>query len=571
MTLRLRFNLLITLIMLFLIIALAAVTMSSSKRSIQEGVESANKVTIQYLETIIVRSVQNPEWGSTHDVIRRFLRQLGYVRSNDIFLYNDQGDLTYQSPPSSYKLEVKPPQWFINFISPNKESNSRLIQSGRLVVQSNASGAIRGVWLDLRTLFSTTLIFFLLFNLFVYWLLGKWLRPINKMLDAIDKIGKGGFDARLPHFNVPEFRSIALNFNAMGSSLQKKMFENKRLALIAQQTADAVIIHDEKMNISFWNRSAERIFGYKKKEVLGKTARLIVPDSLKKELDKNLTLMKKNKFIHDFKTTRVAKNGKLIDVSISASPLIDPKTKKLIGDIVSMRDISERILAQKSRDELKQNRKLTTIIQGHIEDERRSLARELHDELGQYVSAIKIFAQNINNKSEGNKDIKMSASSVTSAANQIYDGMHNIIRKLRPGALDNLGLSETIKDAVSTWKKQHKNLKFSLKIVGEINDLGEAININIYRMIQEAMNNALKHSNANEITIKLNIIKNSLKLEFYDDGVGFDTKILKDSKQFGLIGIKERVQSLKGTFDLQTSPSNGARLIILIPIRQLKA
>ncbi|MDB4040724.1 PAS domain S-box protein [Methylophilaceae bacterium] len=545
--------------------------MSSSKRSIQEGVESANKVTIQYLETIIVRSVQNPEWGSTHDVIRRFLRQLGYVRSNDIFLYNDQGDLTYQSPPSSYKLEVKPPQWFINFISPNKESNSRLIQSGRLVVQSNASGAIRGVWLDLRTLFSTTLIFFLLFNLFVYWLLGKWLRPINKMLDAIDKIGKGGFDARLPHFNVPEFRSIALNFNAMGSSLQKTMFENKRLALIAQQTADAVIIHDEKMNISFWNRSAERIFGYKKKEVLGKTARLIVPDSLKKELDKNLTLMKKNKFIHDFKTKRVAKNGKLIDVSISASPLIDPKTKKLIGDIVSMRDISERILAQKSRDELKQNRKLTTIIQGHIEDERRSLARELHDELGQYVSAIKIFAQNINNKSEGNKDIKMSASSVTSAANQIYDGMHNIIRKLRPGALDNLGLSETIKDAVSTWKKQHKNLKFSLKIVGEINDLGEAININIYRMIQEAMNNALKHSNANEITIKLNIIKNSLKLEFYDDGVGFDTKILKDSKQFGLIGIKERVQSLKGTFDLQTSPSNGARLIILIPIRQLKA
>ena len=89
MTLRLRFNLLITLIMLFLIIALAAITMSSSKRSIQEGVESANKVTLQYLETIIARSVQNPEWGNTHDVVRRFLRQLGYVRSNDIFLYNN--------------------------------------------------------------------------------------------------------------------------------------------------------------------------------------------------------------------------------------------------------------------------------------------------------------------------------------------------------------------------------------------------------------------------------------------------------------------------------------------------
>ena len=92
MTLRLRFNLLITLIMLFLIIALALVTMNSSKRSIQEGVESANKVTIQLLETIIVSSIQNPQWGNTHDVIRQFLRQLGYVRSNDIFLYNHQGD-----------------------------------------------------------------------------------------------------------------------------------------------------------------------------------------------------------------------------------------------------------------------------------------------------------------------------------------------------------------------------------------------------------------------------------------------------------------------------------------------
>ena len=567
MTLRLRFNLLITIIMLFLIVALASVTMTSSKRSIQEGVESANKVTLQYLETIIVRSIQNPEWGNTHDVVRRFLRQLGYVRSNDIFLYNNQGELTYKSPPSSYKLEVEPPKWFINFITPKKDSNSRIIDSGRLVVQSNASGAIRGAWVDLRTLFSTTLIFFLLFNLFVYWLLGEWLRPMGKMLDAIGKIGKGGFDARLPHFNVPEFRSIALNFNAMGSSLQKTMFENKRLGLIAEQTADAVIIHDEEMNISFWNNSAERIFGYKQSEVIGKPASLIVPNSLIKELGKNLILMKKNKFIHDFKTKRVAKNGKLIDVSISASPLIDPKTKKLIGDIVSMRDISERILAKKSRDELEQNRKLTTIIQGHIEDERRSLARELHDELGQYVSAIKIFAQNINNKSDGNKDIKTSASSVTSAANQIYDGMHNIIRKLRPGALDNLGLSETIRDTVSGWQQQHKNLKFLLNIKGKINDLGEAININIYRIIQESMNNALKHSKASKIIIDLSLLNKSLKLEFSDNGVGFDKKILKNSKQFGLIGIKERIQSLKGTFDLQTSPSNGTKLIILIPIR----
>ena len=145
--------------------------------------------------------------------------------------------------------------------------------------------------------------------------------------------------------------------------------------------------------------------------------------------------------------------------------------------------------------------------------------------------------------------------------------MHNIIRKLRPGALDNLGLSETIRDTVSSWQKQYENLKFTLKIKGEINDLGEVININIYRMIQESMNNALKHSKASEIIITISLLKKALKLEFYDNGVGFDKKILTNSKQFGLIGIKERVQSLTGTFDLQTSPLNGTKLIILIPIR----
>ena len=81
------------------------------------------------------------------------------------------------------------------------------------------------------------------------------------------------------------------------------------------------------------------------------------------------------------------------------------------------------------------------------------------------------------------------------------------------------------------------------------------------------MNNSIKHSQATEITIHLSLLRKSIKLEFSDNGVGFDKKILKTSKQFGLIGIKERVQSLKGNFELVTSPSKGTSLIILIPRR----
>ena len=387
------------------------------------------------------------------------------------------------------------------------------------------------------------------------------------MLRAIEKMGSGMLDIRLPQFQLPEFNSISNNFNKMGSSLEENIKENQRLASIAEQTADAIIMHDKNLKISFWNHSAETIFGYKRSEVIGKSAGLIVPEKLKKEFLDNLSNIKKRQSINNYETKRLTKKGDLIDVSISASPLIDKKTKKVVGDIVSMRDISEKILAKQSQKELRQNRELTAIIQGHIEDERRSLARELHDELGQYVSAVKIFSQNIINRSKGkDKDIEESALSVTSAANQIYDGMHSIIRQLRPGSLDNLGLSETIKDMASNWRSQHPSIQIDLFVGKNLDHLGEAININIYRIIQEAMNNCLKHARAHNISINLDHKDKYLTLIFNDDGVGFDTNLLTKSKQFGLIGMKERVKSLSVMFSIKSTPTKGTLINISIPL-----
>jgi signal transduction histidine kinase len=232
-----------------------------------------------------------------------------------------------------------------------------------------------------------------------------------------------------------------------------------------------------------------------------------------------------------------------------------------------MRDITEKIKAIQSEKELQQNRELTAIIQEHVEDERKSLARELHDELGQYVSAIKIFTQNIVNRSKGqDKVIEESASTVMSAANQIYDGMHNIIRKLRPGALDNLGLSETIHDFVNTSQEQYKELKIDFDISGDINNLGEMININIYRIIQESMNNCIKHARASKVILNISRSAKNIKILFTDNGVGFSKEILKNSKQFGLVGIEERVKSLRGNFKLDSAPKKGTTLKIQIPL-----
>ena len=120
---------------------------------------------------------------------------------------------------------------------------------------------------------------------------------------------------------------------------------------------------------------------------------------------------------------------------------------------------------------------------------------------------------------------------------------------------------------MNSWQSQHPSLKVNLIIKGKIDLLGEVVNINVYRIIQEAMNNVVKHASASTIKISLLKTKDSLKIECIDDGKGFDLKILKKTKQFGLVGIKERTQSLNGNFDIKSSANNGTHITIVIPTK----
>ena len=235
----------------------------------------------------------------------------------------------------------------------------------------------------------------------------------------------------------------------------------------------------------------------------------------------------------------------------------------------SLNRMAETLAAER---QLEENRQLTALIQSHIEDERRSLARELHDELGQYVTAIKTFAVAIVNKTKlSSPDISGNAQTIVAAANHIYDGMHNIIRQLRPGSLDNLGLSETLRDAISIVQQQHPNLAINLRLLGKLDALGENLNINIYRIVQEALNNAIKHAQASNIDIKLETTKTgALQLTISDDGIGMDINSVDQTNHFGLLGMRERVQGFHGSFnvdsDLHAKQSNrGTTIYINIP------
>lgn len=225
--------------------------------------------------------------------------------------------------------------------------------------------------------------------------------------------------------------------------------------------------------------------------------------------------------------------------------------------------------------QLEQNRQLTQLIQQHIEDERRSLARELHDELGQYVTAIKTFAVAIVNKSrDKSPDIEASAQTIVAAANHIYDGMHNIIRQLRPAAMDNMGLVETLRDMIGGYQSQHPGLQIQLHLSGQFQPMGENVNINIYRMVQEAVNNAIKHAHAQSINVHLSAeAASGLRLMICDDGLGMHFDTVDQSQHFGLLGIRERVQALQGQFKILSQPevARGTTLDIRLPLQSVSA
>ena len=567
MSLRFRLNLLVTVLLLLFMAAMGTILVKETRVSIREGVESATRVTTQMLDRVIVSAFINPDWGTTHDVLQQFLESLGRVRSTDIYLYDMGGRLIYQSPQSTFKADESPPQWFVELMAPEQEVVQRRIRYGVMRVVSNPSGAIRESWSSMKPLLWISGGLFLVLNLGVYWTLGRALRPVEKILGAIHRMEHGDLTVRLERFSLPEINQIGQSFNRMAESLETRTEENRQLALIVRQTNDAIMIHDMDGNISFWNPAAERLFGYPSQSIIGKSASVLTPPGREAELGQNLESIAARRTIENYDTQRVTREGRIVDVSLSAGPLVDPHDDRVIGEICSMRDITERKLAEEAERKLEENRQLTHLIQRHIEEERRNLARELHDELGQYVTAIKTFAVAIGNKTRAQMpDVESNSKTIVAAAEHIYDGMHNIIRQLRPGALDNLGLKETLRDAVAEWQRQHPDMRFTLNFSGELGRLGETLSINLYRIVQEAVTNALRYAEATRVDIALLQDENGdLNLTIQDNGIGMNLCMVDQSRHFGLLGMRERVQGLHGQFELDSQMEEGTTIRVRVP------
>ena len=213
--------------------------------------------------------------------------------------------------------------------------------------------------------------------------------------------------------------------------------------------------------------------------------------------------------------------------------------------------------------ELAENREVTRLIQGGVEEERKRLARELHDELGQSVTAIRLIATSIA-RSGGAAGLVQSAGKINEIAAGLYDSVHRIVRELRPAVLEQPDLAAALEDLAREWRIRHQDVELALALEGDLGDLGEALTLAVFRCVQEALTNVLKHSGAARVRLVVTQSDGRLEASIDDDGPGL-ASVVKGSGR-GLIGMRERVAAFGGHLDAGRRPQGGFCVRIMLPL-----
>ncbi len=199
------------------------------------------------------------------------------------------------------------------------------------------------------------------------------------------------------------------------------------------------------------------------------------------------------------------------------------------------------------------------------EEERRKISREIHDGPAQMLANILLRSELVE-RTFLNQDVDQALVEIKSVREMIRTSLYEvrrIIYDLRPMALDDLGLIPTMKKYISTTA-DYNNLKIEFHAFGEKKRLHQKYEIAVFRLVQEALQNAVKHAEASLIQVKLDIGKSDLTMVIKDNGVGFDPSLKKD-KSFGLIGMRERVEMLEGEMNISSSIGKGTTIYIKVP------
>ena len=341
--------------------------------------------------------------------------------------------------------------------------------------------------------------------------------------------------------------------------------ERKRLAAMIESSNDAIMSLTDG-RVSFWNPAAEKLFGYSSEEILGKSVNVLVPSHLRGEVERNIERILRGERIQDYETERVRKDGSIVPVSLTVSPLRDAQGK-IIGPFAIIRDTTERKRAEEELQRtLGQVRTLSRRLEVVREDERTRIARELHDELGVRLTCLKMDLSRLqpimNDASRPKLEEKIL--SMIEQVDTTIAAVQSLVAELRPGVLDDLGLVAAIE-----WQCRDFERRSGIRCLFDSEEedipLDSALATAAFRICQEALVNVLRHARAKRIRVHLDKLDRELLLEIHDDGQGIMPEKITDATSWGLLGMRERAGALGGALLIVGLPGQGTTVTLRLP------
>lgn len=446
LSLRLKINMIFSLLTLLVFSILITVEVIATRNSVREEMEASGRIASQLLGRIssFYASEDLPE-------LVAFLRATGRVRANDIQLYDDAGTLLYDSPPSLYKVGRDAPHWYATLVSPHMGTRIIPLNGSHLAVTTNPTRAVLDGWDNLRDILIAQATLFILADLLIFWLMGRWLAPLEKIRQGLREMEQGDHHVRLTALPGKEAGEMGRAFNRMAQAVEE--------------------------NIQVRQASAE------------------------------------------------------------------------------------------AQARLATQREFTQLLHTRIEEERAALARELHDELGQSLTAIRTISKSIMQHPEvQGGPIERSAQMLFDTAGMTSDAMHRMIPRLRPIQLEGMGLIDAVRDLLTGSQVTHSALKIELNVEGTIPPLEAGLELTAYRIVQEALTNVVRHAQASRALIAISMQDNCLNLSIADNGTGAAT--LKREGHYGVRGMQERAESLGGSISFQASVEGGLEVRVSLPVNE---
>ena len=355
------------------------------------------------------------------------------------------------------------------------------------------------------------------------------------------------------------------------------------LAKIVNGSAIPLFVIDKEHRVTHWNIALEASTGRKGADVIGSDdhwrsfynekrptmADLIVDGASDREIEvyyrgkfKKSVLIDGAYEAEDF-FPALGRRGRWLH--FTASPIRD-ENGEIIGAIETLIDTTERkILENNLRYYLQQ-------ITRTQEEERRSISRELHDDMSQILGSLSRRLDNLLRKNHRfGKDVEAALQEIHALLNQGLQSMNRFIQNLRPSLLDDLGLIPALRSLTNNIKGADISVTFT--VVGEESRFTGETELSLFRIVQEALNNIRKHARASQASVIVEFTKDELKLTVKDNGQGFNAEEAIDdlphNGKLGLLGMQERVWLLGGTMEIASKPGEGTTLSFQIPVKKI--